>query len=203
MGKRQRGISAEELAAQLEADPDFVARREAAEAARAARREQLQRASQPILDDLRRVGVEVEAIWRLYEQPESYDIAVPVLLQHLRKNYSEDTMGSIGLGLPSKGAAKWWDELKDIYWTTPSEQARDRIAATLSGCATRKHYNDLLTFVGEKRLGESRIYFLRPIHRIGNRAEPGAGRAVIETLSSDPVLGVEATAILQGKSRSQ
>ena len=48
----------------------------------------------------------------------------------------------------------------------------------------------------------SRIYFVRPINRIGNRIKEGQGRAVVEALADDPVLGKEATAVLKGRSRS-
>ena len=73
----------------------------------------------------------------------------------------------------------------------------------MSQCAVRKHYDDLLTFIENEDLGESRIYFLRPINRIGNRLQAGQGRAVIEQLADHPVLGIESTRILQGRSRSQ
>jgi hypothetical protein len=52
-------------------------------------------------------------------------------------------------------------------------------------------------------LGECRSYFLRPINRIGNRISPGPGRAVIETVADDAVLGKEASAILKGLSSNQ
>ena len=86
---------------------------------------------------------------------------------------------------------------------TERDIIRDRLAAVLSGCATRDHYDDLLAFVRNDALGQSRIYFLRPINRIGDRMGAGHGRAVIETVAEDPVLGKEATAILKGRSRSQ
>ncbi len=80
---------------------------------------------------------------------------------------------------------------------------RDRLAAALSNCATRAQYDDLLSLIQTDSLGPCRIYFLRPINRIGNRIRPGQGRAVIESFAQDPLLGKEATAILQGRSRSQ
>ena len=193
---------AEEKARRLRDDPEYRAAVEKAESERSARAEERQRASQPILEDLRRAGVNLDSLWQLYKQPEAYDLAMPVLLMHLRREHPETLMETVGDALPNK-AAKWWDDLKDIYLTTRSEAVLDRVAAALSGCATRQHYEDLLAFVAHETLGNSRIYFLRPINRIGNRATPGAGRAVIERLASDPVLGVEANAILRGKSRKQ
>ena len=41
---------------------------------------------------------------------------------------------------------------------------RDRAACALATCATKQQYPDLLTFIQDDSLGESRIYFLRPIN---------------------------------------
>jgi hypothetical protein len=65
-----------------------------------------------------------------------------------------------------------------------------------SGCAVRSHYEDLLAVLANESLGESRIYFLRPVNRIGNRKEPGVGRTAIERFADHPQLGTEATLIL-------
>jgi hypothetical protein len=105
--------------------------------------------------------------------------------------------------MPFKPSAKWWDKFKALYLATESDAVRDRLGSALASCAIKKHYEDLLRFIHDEALGESRIYFLRPINRIGNRMDAGQGRAVIEPLADDPVLGREATAILRGLSRSQ
>lgn len=196
---------AEEKGRRLREDPDYRAAVEKAESERAARAEERRRASMPVLDDLRREGVDVPSLGELHKEPESYPQAIPVLLAHLQRDYPERTLEDSGDALAFKPDASWWNEFKALYLTTQSEAVRDRIAAALSGCAVKKHYDDddLLAFVREESLGSSRIYFLRPIHRIGNRATPGAGRAAIETLSSDATLGAEANAIPQGKSHSQ
>ncbi|MFC5677807.1 hypothetical protein [Aeromicrobium endophyticum] len=73
----------------------------------------------------------------------------------------------------------------------------------LSSHAVREHYDDLLAFIHDEDLGECRVYFVRPINRIGNRMSAGAGRAVIEALANDPVLGREATAVLRGRGHNQ
>jgi hypothetical protein len=62
----------------------------------------------------------------------------------------------------------------------------------VSACATREHYEDLLAFLRNDSPGPCRVSFLRPINRIGNRIEAGQGRAVIESVAGDSVLGKEA-----------
>jgi hypothetical protein len=184
-------------------DPVYRADLERVEAERTALAEQRRIACQPVFDDLRSVGVEVDDLYRLYGQPESYPLAIPVILDHLQRDYPERVLEDIGNALPRKPATTWWDDLKRIYVTTGSDAVRDRLAAAMSGCAVRRHYDDLLRFLRDDDLGPSRIYFLRPLNRIGNRMEAGKGRAVIESVADDETLGVEAARILEGRSRSQ
>jgi hypothetical protein len=180
-----------------------VAQREKEDAELAARAAKRQLACKPVVADLRSQGIEVESVWDLYKTPESYSVAIPILLAHLRRNYPERTLEDIGHALPFKPDVAWWDDFKALYLTTTSDAVRDRLAAAMSQCAVKKHYHDLLAFISDERLGMSRIYFLRPINRIGNRMQPGTGRAVIETVAKDQTLGEEATRILKGKSQSQ
>lgn len=203
MGERRGPVSATELIARLEQDPEFLARRETMDAEVDALAAERELACKPVVADLRSQGVEVESVWDLYRTPESYRVAIPTLLAHLRRNYPERTLEDIGHALPFKPAVTWWDDFKALYLTTNSDAVRDRLAAAMSQCAVKKHYSDLLGFISEERLGGSRIYFLRPINRIGNRMQPGTGRAVIESVANDETLGIEATRILEGKSRSQ
>jgi hypothetical protein len=184
-------------------DPAYRARLERVEGERNANAEQRRIACQPVFDDLRAAGVEVDDLYRLYEQPESYPLAIPVLLDHLQRDYPERVLDDIGNALPFKPDPSWWEDFKRLYVATESDAVRDRLAAAMSGCARREHYDDLLALFHNQTLGSSRIYFLRPINRIGNRIDAGQGRAVIETVTDDPILGKEASAILKGRRRSQ
>ncbi|WP_028642235.1 hypothetical protein [Nocardioides sp. URHA0020] len=203
MGKRRGAISATDLEAQLEADPHFVARREAADAERAERERLLTIAEQPVVEDLRGLGLDLTSVWDLYKIPDSRPQAIPVLLKHLTLDYPGRVLFGIGTGLNDKSARAWWSDMRQMMLTTERDEVRDRLAAALANCATREHYDDLLALIREDSLGDNRIYFLRPINRIGNRISAGQGRAVIEQLADHPVLGIESTRILKGRSRSQ
>jgi Arc/MetJ family transcription regulator len=192
-----------ELEQRKREDPAHRAQVERADAQIAAQAEERKKASEPVVDDLRAAGVRITSLWKLYEQPEAYPLAIPVLLEHLTRDYPERTLEDIGHALPFKPSAAWWADFKALYLSTDSNAVRDRLAAAMCNCATRKHYDDLLAFICNEDLGPSRLYFLRPINRIGNRMRAGAGRAVIESVVRDHILGTEATAILKGKSPNQ
>jgi hypothetical protein len=163
----------------------------------------LRAAERPLLQALAAVGIELDSVWDLYKFPEYRSKAIPVLLDHVTRDYPDKVLLGIGIGLDHKSARARWVELKRVYLETDRDVVRDRLAAALSGCASKDQYADLLSFLRNDRLGETRIYFLRPINRIGNRMSARKGRAVMQSLVEDPILGKEATAILRGRGRNE
>lgn len=207
MPTRRRGpVTATELMQELEDryrnDPEYRASCDRQEAEHRARRAELERAERPLVEDLRAAGTPVGSAWELYEHPELGETAYPLLVKHLRLDYPDRILNGIARGFTKEVARKHWPELLSIYLADDRPESRDGLAATLSACALRAHYDDLLSILDNEDLGETRIYFLRPVNRIGNRMAPGAGREVIERFRGDPVLGVEADAILRGRGRN-
>jgi hypothetical protein len=185
---------------ELASDPNYQARKAAGDAERAARTEALREAERPIVEDLARAGINVVSVWNLYKvDPAQREHAVPVLLRHLALDYPDRVLEGVGQGLADKAARPWWAELRSLYLQDQRAVVRDRLAGALAACAKREHYDDLLALIGREDLGDSRIYFLRPINRIGNRMAPGKGRSVVESVAADPRLGREAAAILKGQ----
>ena len=168
-----------------------------------ARREELERAERPVVEDLQAAGIPVDSAWNLYDYPEMGEVAYPILLNHLSQDYPDRILEGIARAFTKDVVRRHWRELLDLYLQESRPDAMDGLAATLSRYAVRDHYEDLLAILRNEALGETRIYFLRPVNRIGNRIKTGQGRAVIGSLEHDPVLGKEATAILTGRSRSQ
>lgn len=208
MTGRRGSITAAELKAEkerrLREDPEYRAQVQQVEAERRERSLHMREAEQPILQDLESAGCDVTTVWSLYELPDEVRArAIPVLLSHLLLDYPPHVVKGISTGLDFAGVRSYWSELRSLYVQTESEAVRDCLAAVLSARARRQEYDDLLGFVRNARLGESRIYFLRPINRIGNRIEPGHGRAIIAGLVEDATFAKEATAILKGRSRNE
>ena len=189
---------------ELAHDPEYQARKAQADAERTSRAEALREAERPILADLALAGVHVDTVWNLHKiDPAQRVQSVPVLLRHVVLDYPDRVLEGLGQGLTDKIVRPWWAELKALYLQPQHAVVRDRLACALAECAQRQHYDDLLAFLDNEALGESRIYFLRPINRIGNRMTPGKGRAVIESAATDPTLGREAAAILKGQAPNE
>ena len=183
-------------------DPEYRAAVDAREAERRARREALTEAERPLVVDLQSAGIPVDSAWNLYKHPEMGEAAFPILLAHLRGDYPDPILEGIARAFPKEVTRRHWQELLDIYLAEPRNSVRDGLAATLSRAAARAHYADLLAILENVGLGESRIYFLRPVNRIGNRIEAGSGREVMERYEHDPQLGTEAARILKGRGRN-
>lgn len=199
---RRGSITAEELEKQLNNDPEYRARVSKADLERRALQETLSRAERPLVDELRAAGIAVSSAWDLYKFPESAELAHPILVKHLRLDYPERVLEGIARAFTKEVARHHWQELLKIYRSEVRGEAQEGLAATLSGSAVKVHYEDLLEILEDESLGSTRIYFLRPVNRIGNRISAGAGREVIERLADHPVLGVESKRILRGLGRN-
>jgi len=164
-------------------------------AADARRAMELIDAEEPLGADLRAAGS--RALWRLDPREGPYPEALPILITHLeRGGYPDLTTNRIGRALGVRAAVVYWDRLKAI-WLNPRNPAEEEAAAlALSGCAGAAQLEDLIDFVNMSERGSSRIYFLRPMRRIGRKRV----QDLLEQLGTDPVLGSEATRILKGRS---
>lgn len=187
-------MSAEELADELESNPEWVRDRDAREAERQERARQLSEAEQPIVADLRAAGVLVDSTWDLVNTSDPYPAALPVLMEHLeRGGYPERVMEGLGRALAVKPAVAFWERLKARWLDARGQGEEDGVAVALAACAAKEQLEDLVYFLSVEERGESRLFFIRPIVRVGGER----GYEVLESLRDDPVLGQAATARLK------
>ena len=189
-------ISATELMAQLQNDPEYQRKMQAAEAERQARAEEFRRAEQPIVSDLRAAGLEVDSVWDLVNTAVPYPAALPVLLKHLQLGgYPGRVMESLGRALAVKPAVHFWDTLRELYLKAHGRGEEEGLAVALAASATSEQLDALIDLVGDDSLSDLRIHFLGAIKRVGGPR----GRAVLESLESDPMFGKEARALLKSR----
>ena len=203
MGRSTKGpITAGELIAERDRDAEYQ-RRSAARKDKEDQESQLLRdAERPLVADLAAVGVKTDSVWNLYKVPNSRPAAIPVLIEHMGRDYPTKVYLEIGQALNDPSARPWWPQMKEMYLSTKENTVRDRLASVLGTIAVKAHYEDLLSFLADESLGSTRIYFVRPVNRIGNRMSPGQGRKVIEKLADDATLGAAAKQVLAGRSRN-
>jgi len=188
-GKRKGPMTAAELMKELEADAEyqaFVAERDARiEAQEAAGREE----ERALATDLRRVGVEVGSSWDLVNTGEPYPEAVPVLLDHLRRPYSERTKEGIARALAVPEAEEGWDILLELFESNPDTHPNGHkwavgVALGVIARETGRH-QEALRLLRDKRHGENRSALLEAIAF----AKDKSVRPLISEFADDPELG--------------
>lgn len=190
---KQGAVSATEFMAQLAKDKEYQEKKAAFDADLTERASLLREAEQPIVASLREAGVEVESVWDLVSTSEPYPAALPVLLEHLeRGGYPERVMESLGRALAVKPSVAFWERLKARWLQARDRGEEDGAAVALAASATNAQLDELIEFLSVEERGQSRIYFIRAILRVGG----DRGREVVERLRRDPVFGEEAAALL-------
>jgi hypothetical protein len=188
-------MTAADLMLQLEADPVWVASRDAASVERA-RREQESRIEQaPLLRDLSLAGTPVNNVWDLVNRSRPYVQALPVLLDHLARPYSSHTLEGIARSLATKAA-------RPIAWATLLTMMRERALprevadGVMVAICAMAHPADLACLIGlveDASIGPSRIFIVRRLMR-SKRAE---ARQALLRLRHDPDLRIEIAARLK------
>lgn len=193
---KNRPMTAAELMATLNADPEFVARREQAERARQRLVAEVQEAVAPLLDELRAAGCEITSISELtaapYPTSAPHPRALPILLAHLEKPYPVEVREIIADALAVPEAKPGWTTLVGLYRDATDGRVRDALAGAISGAADDEVIDDVIALVGDPRNGPSRVLLLRVFER---SAAPKA-RNVLTRLRNDPELAQELERIL-------
>jgi len=197
--KRRGGRTAEEFLRELAADPQFVRRQEEREAERRQLERQLRDAEAPLLRDLADVGVDVESAWDLVNTSTPYPDALPVLLDHLGRDYPDPVREGIARALAVRGDAAFaWATLLRLYRQEPAgTDAKDGLAVALAAVATGRELNELIELAADARHGESRILVIGGISRLRS----AEARQALDRLADDPVVGTEVRRRLKHRKR--
>ena len=204
MAKQRGPITAVELQAQLESDPDWVARRKQRDDMFAALRARLHIEQEPLLADLRAVGMTAQSVWDLVNTSARYPLAIPVLLKHLLLPYCDRIREGIARALATPDARESWPLLVAEYRKAPIGYEEDEatmgqsrrlstkhgLAVALAAITTNEKLGELVELLKDRSLGESRILLLGPLRR---RKSPVVIQA-LQQLSLDPDLCKEIAA---------
>ena len=188
---RRKPITAEELIAKLHADPEWVRQNAERERKWAAIEARGRVEEAHLLGDLRVVGWDLNSVWDFLKTREPYPEALPVLLKHLARDYSDGTRDGIARALAVRAARYAWPELI-AHWRAAPEGSRtkDGLAVAVANAATPRDIEALIDLACDTSLGSSRIFLLRPLMRSRN---PKA-REALEALADDPQLEKEIAA---------
>ncbi|HEV2135966.1 MAG TPA: hypothetical protein VGR47_17140 [Terracidiphilus sp.] len=188
--RRSKHITMDEWMRQLEADPEYVRRRSEREKEIQERKVILRAAEKPLLEDLAKVGLQVDTVWDLVNTSSPYSNALPVLLDHLQRPYPDEVREGIARALAVRSTRPiGWRILVNEFCKTASSNkgVKDGLAAALSGASDNTVLPELVALAKDQRHGDSRLLLLIGIRR---SRRPEAKAAVAE-LARDPVLAKE------------
>jgi hypothetical protein len=189
--------TADQVLAELEADPEFRARRDAREAAFEKRRVDLARAEAPLVADLRAAGVAVNSVYDLVNTRESYPAALPILIRHLDVDYPPPIVEGIARALAVPAAHVAWRKLVDRFKSSRDVGPQQGFAVAVAGTANDERLDELIELVLDPRYGTSRVLLVSALER----SKLQKARAVLEALQSDPQIGQGAKAVLKKLNR--
>lgn len=176
---------------ELEADPEYRAKVARLALQREAQWASWNEAAEPLLHDLRNVGLNISTLRDLGEAPAA---AVPVLLAHVKRpEYADPIKDSILRSLASPAATPFWAELvlllKDDASLSPA--VRYLAAVALTAVASDERIGEIVELARDPGLGEHRVPLLL---YLANSIRPVAVMALKE-LRADPILGRHAKAL--------
>lgn len=192
----QSGKTAAELMAELNADPEFVARRRQQEEAQLAKATERRLAEEPLVEDLRRLGLEIKSVWDLVNTAAPYPEAIPVLLDHLQRPYPERVREGIARALAVPEAKIGWGILLDAFHRESDQTTvgvKWSLGLALAAAANDDVLDDVITLLRDTRLGGNRTALLPALLR---SSSPSA-REVLGEMGKDPELAGEVRRILR------
>jgi hypothetical protein len=198
----KKPITAAELTARLRADPEFCAKQREKEQALAKRVDEYHKEQAPIVADLQRAGIEVEFLSDLIKRSTPYPAAIPVLLTHLVRPYSDVTRETLARALAVPDAQHCWPILATEYRKAPirngtgvKQSAKSGLAVALAATASDAVMNELIALAKDQSNGDSRLLLLRGLKKSKN----ALARRAIEELASDPALAKEIASWKKGR----
>jgi hypothetical protein len=128
MSNRRKGpITAQELLAQLEADPEWVANRDAREKEQCHRKAEIAKHERKLVTEVCEIGYEIDSVWDLVNNAPHpilerkfigpYVQAYPILIRHLKLPYIREVREGIIRALTVKdGGAELEEALLDEFY---------------------------------------------------------------------------------------
>jgi hypothetical protein len=196
----RKRLTTTEFLASLEADPEYQARRRAFETRLAAERAVLAAAEAPLVRDLNAAGFQVDSVWDLVNTAEPYTAALPILLDHLQRDYPDKVREGIARSMAVRESKFAWKTLVRLFRAqvdTNPNGVKGALAVALSGAADDEVMPELIDLFKEVRHGESRIYFVSTL----KRSKLGDARAALEAGRQDPQLVKEIVRVLDRPKR--
>lgn len=155
-GSRKGAVTAEELRAELEADPEWVAARRQEGCERQQRVAEYDRAAAPLKAELADAGFQVDSIADLYNQHMNYERAIPILLEWFPRIEDRNVKESVARALTvrwarAEAAPTMLAELKRQRDSEADRSLRFAAANALAEVADDSVFDEVVRLVQDRR----------------------------------------------------
>ncbi len=183
------GMTLAEHTKLCEADPDWIARRDANEQKRVLAGEESHRQQAPLLQDLESVGIIIFCVWDLVNTAKPYPSAWPILLAHLSRPYEDRIRERIARSLAVKDArAIVWDRLVELMYSEPPQSgAKAGMMVAISAMACPSDLKAIIDLISDPSIGSCRLFLVSNLMR----SKKPEARQVLLALRDDPDLRLE------------
>ncbi len=194
-------MTAGELMAKLEADPEWVADRDRINAEFEKEDAELARAEAPVVAELRAAGYAVESVWDFVEIRTPYPEAIPILLEHLQRPYPGRIREGIARALAVREAKHAFHLLVRLWREEPDEPmtAKQGLACAASVTGFPEHLDEMIAMVRDRSLGMTRGFFFEPLEKANTRQ----AWAAIMAQGDDPEVAPGVRHLLKKRLRRQ
>ena len=158
---------------------------------RAERSKQARVEEEQITADLHAIGLRVNSVWELVNTSKPYPEAVPILMKHLMRGYSDRTKEGIARALAIPDAKGAWPLLVAEYCRAPQGEkngirlgAKSGLAVALSATATDEVIEQLASLVKDRSNGDSRLLLLNALRK----SKALVARETLREAANDPAL---------------
>jgi hypothetical protein len=193
MKRKRKSVTAAELMAQLNADPIFVSRRQDEDEERRNRAAGWHKAEEPLVEELRDAGYQIDSVWDLVNTANPYREALPILLKHISRPYPSAIREGIARALAVPDANFGWEVIAQQYRNERDEGAKGGLAVALGAAADDDVIDEVIALAKNARHGSSRLLLLSALER----SSDSRAIATLMELRTDPELGDEVQTILR------
>ncbi len=143
----------------------------------------------PIVSALRSAGIDVQSISELDSKNKSYACAIPILLEHAKRDYPEWLREDILRAMATPEARSYWSELVELLESDSllPPSVRWLASLVLNAAADDSVADDVIRLASDRRLGVYRVVLIFTLQRLKS---PRAKMLLLE-LRKDPDLGRE------------
>jgi HEAT repeat protein len=188
-GLVKKKVTAAELLARLNADPDFVARKKARDQEIERKAAEYALAEAPLVQELRAAGSHVSSVWDLVNAKTRYPQLLPILFAHLDRPYPKKVRERIARALAVPESRSRWDELVNRYVSetdTTTTGMKWALHIAIAAAADVTVLDTLIRLACDRRHGRNRALFIDALARI---KDPRSTAAIAELAKDKDLAG--------------